>query len=47
MNEYKNFPKIQPIERPLIIENKTTKMDPKWLSGFSSGEGCFHVRFQK
>jgi len=40
-----NFPNIKPIERPLIIEPQI--IDPNWLSGFSRGEGCFHVRFKK
>jgi len=22
-------------------------MDPNWLTGFSSGEGCFQVRIKK
>ena len=40
-----NFPNISPIKRPLIVDQKI--IDPNWLSGFSSGEGCFHVRFKK
>ncbi len=40
-----NFPKIIPIERPLVEDQKI--IDPNWLAGFSSGEGCFHVRFKK
>ena len=45
-NEIKtNFPNIIPIERPLIANQ--TIIDPNWLAGFSSGEGCFHVRFKK
>ena len=39
-----NFPNIQPIEIPLIIDHKI--IYPNWLSGFSSGEGCFQVRFK-
>jgi len=50
----KIFPNIQPIDKPLIIDQKIT--DPNWLSEFSSGasaffiapkEGCFQVRFKK
>lgn len=40
-----NFPNISPIERPLVANQKI--IDPNWLAGFSSGEGCFHVRFKK
>ena len=39
------FPKIKPIKRPIIKSNKI--QDPNWLAGFSSGEGCFNVRFKK
>lgn len=39
------FPEVVPIQRPLI-ENQKIK-DPHWLAGFSSGEGCFNVRFKK
>jgi hypothetical protein len=45
-DELKNiYPNIKPIERPLIKNQKI--IDPNWLAGFSSGEGCFHVRFKK
>ena len=41
-NEIKtNFPNIRTIERPLLAEPKI--MDPNWISGITSGEGCFHV----
>ena len=40
-----NFPNINPIERPLVVNQKI--IDPNWLAGFSCGEGCFHVRFKK
>ena len=29
----------------MLVENQKI-MDPNWLTGFSSGEGCFHVKFQ-
>jgi len=32
------FPNITPISRPLV-EGKI--IDPAWLAGFTSGEGCF------
>jgi hypothetical protein len=39
-----NFPNIKKIERPLVENQKI--IDPNWLAGFSSGEGCFHVRIK-
>lgn len=36
------FPTIVPVERPKV-EDQEIK-DPNWLSGFTSGEGCFLVR---
>nr|YP_009710741.1 LAGLIDADG endonuclease type 1 [Amanita phalloides]QFZ98689.1 LAGLIDADG endonuclease type 1 [Amanita phalloides]WLF85200.1 hypothetical protein [Amanita phalloides] len=41
-SEFKNY--IQ-VEKPLI--NTETIPDPKWLSGFVSGEGCFDVNISK
>jgi hypothetical protein len=35
------FPEITPVNRPLLI-HKDVK-DPYWLTGFTSGEGCFFV----
>ena len=37
-----NFPNIAPAKRPSILYNKT--IDPQWLAGFISGEGCFFVK---
>ena len=37
-SEFKNY--IQ-VEKPII--NTETIPDPKWISGFVSGEGCFDV----
>ena len=39
-----NFPDIIKIERPLVENQKI--MNPNWLTGFSSGEGCFHVKIK-
>ena len=39
-----NFPNIKTIERPLVAQPKI--IDPNWISGFTSGDGCFHVRFK-
>ncbi len=39
-----NFPNIRTIERPLVAQPKI--IDPNWISGFTSGDGCFHVRFK-
>jgi hypothetical protein len=36
-----SFPNIVPVDRP-IVELHTEKIDPNWLAGFVSGEGCFH-----
>jgi hypothetical protein len=35
------FPQITPVNRPLLLD-KDVK-DPYWLTGFTSGEGCFFV----
>lgn len=34
-----NFPKYNPVARPII--NSTKILDPNWISGFASGDGCF------
>lgn len=39
------FPDIVPIERSLVQDQKI--LDPYWLAGFTSGEGCFSVRIKK
>jgi len=39
-----NFPQISSIERPVVTVKKI--IEPNWLSGFTSGEGCFHVRMK-
>ncbi len=39
-----NFPQISSIERPVVTVQKI--IEPNWLSGFTSGEGCFHVRMK-
>jgi hypothetical protein len=39
------FPNIVPVPR-LLIENQNIK-DPNWLSGFTSGEGCFSVELRR
>jgi len=38
------FPNITPISRPLV-EGKI--IDPAWLAGFTSGEGCFYISISK
>jgi hypothetical protein len=35
------FPEITPANRPLLLDNNVK--DPYWLTGFTSGEGCFFV----
>ena len=39
------FPDIVPVTRPLVKYSEI--LDPNWLAGFSSGEGCFSVRLKK
>lgn len=39
------FPNIIPIKKP-IIEDLNVQ-DPNWISGFTSGDGCFHVTLAK
>ena len=35
------FPDLVPVGRPLVENPKI--LDPKWLAGFTSGEGCFLI----
>lgn len=35
------FPGIKPIQRPLVTDQEIK--NPYWISGFTSGEGCFEV----
>lgn len=39
------FPTIFPIDRPII--DKYDDLNPKWLAGFTDGEGCFYVNTKK
>ena len=39
-----NFPQIRPIERPLVALPE--KIEGNWIAGFTSGEGCFHVKIK-
>ena len=41
----KEFPDLTPIARPLIQNQKI--IDPNWLAGFTTGEGCFFIDFSK
>lgn len=34
------FPNTQPVERPAVI---LSDIDPHWLAGFTTGEGCFYI----
>lgn len=38
-------PKILAIEKPIIKDLKV--QDPNWISGFTTGDGCFHVTLAK
>ena len=39
------FPDVVPVERPLV--ELPQKIDPHWLAGFTSAEGCFFVNVVK
>jgi hypothetical protein len=39
------LPDISPITRPLV--EVTENLNPYWLAGFSSAEGCFYVSVGK
>lgn len=41
----KAFPNIQPAARPVV--EVTENLNPGWLAGFSSAEGCFYVNIEK
>ncbi|XWW92072.1 LAGLIDADG endonuclease (mitochondrion) [Cordyceps javanica] len=34
------FPNIKPISRPSVLINN---IDPNWIAGLASGDGCFHI----
>lgn len=36
-----NFPEIKPVPRPLIP--KINNINPNWIAGLTSGDGCFHI----
>lgn len=36
-----NFPVIKPVPRPLIP--KINNINPNWIAGLTSGDGCFHI----
>ena len=40
-----NFSDISFVDRPLVEDQQI--IAPNWLAGFSSGEGCFHVKLKK
>ena len=39
------FPNYNPVARPII--NSTVILDPNWITGFASGEGCFILSISK
>ena len=39
------FPNYNPVARPII--NSTEILDPNWITGFASGEGCFLLSISK
>lgn len=36
-----NFPDIKPISRPILP--KINNVNPNWIAGLTSGDGCFHI----
>ena len=40
-----HFPETVPADRPLITNQKIPH--PKWIAGFTSGDGCFSVKIRK
>jgi hypothetical protein len=38
-----NFPNIKPISRPLPPLLNKSIIDPNWIAGLASGDGCFHI----
>ena len=38
------FPDVVPVERPEVELTQT--IDPDWLAGFTSAEGCFYINVQ-
>ncbi|KAG0632585.1 hypothetical protein HOY80DRAFT_996397 [Tuber brumale] len=40
-----DFPQVIPERRPVI--DTLNILDPNWLSGFTSAEGCFYVSVSK
>jgi LAGLIDADG endonuclease len=37
----------RPGENVLTADNQQERLDPRWVSGFVDGEGCFHVSINK
>lgn len=40
------FPNTVAVARPLLPLN-STKLDPQWIAGFTSGDGCFKVSIRE
>jgi hypothetical protein len=40
----KSFPSIKPVDRPSVPESI---INPYWIAGFTSGEGCFRIHTYK
>lgn len=40
-----DIPVIVPVDLPILSE--TVYIDPNWIAGFTSGEGCFTVSIKK
>lgn len=42
----KHFPNISPVKRPKV-KQFLSSVDPFWITGFTEGEGCFHIMTAK
>ena len=41
------FPNVIPTHKSSLVQNSVKKVDPDWLAGFTSGEGCFYIKIVK
>ena len=41
------FPNVIPKYKSSLVKNSVIPLDPYWLAGFTSGEGCFYVKIVK
>ena len=41
------FPNVIPKYKSSLVQNSVIPVNPDWLAGFTSGEGCFYVKIVK